>query len=287
VAELVVATFNLHVGLDGWGVPFDPVAACAALDADVLVLEEAFTSDHGVSLAGQVAEALGYEAFTVPLAPARRWPVPHRRDHMDPDRWGPGRWTRTRSLVVDRSPAAPSRRRPPRGHQVRRHGAERGTWELAVLHRHPATRRWVAPLPQLPRDVAARQVAFVELDTPGGPFTVAGTHLAHLSQGSPRQIRALGRLLAELDGPAAVLGDTNCFGPVLVGLLPGWRRAARGRSWPAWRPVVQPDQILVNASVRTTHGTVHRLGRSDHHPVLARLGYSDPDRRQGAGLSRP
>lgn len=271
VGELVVATFNLHVGLDGWGVPFDPVAACAALDADVLVLEEAFNPEDGDPMVEAIATALDYEALSVPLAPARRFPVARRREDMDPTRWGPGYGTRTRSLVVDRATGAFPRRRPPRRRGGRRRGAERGSWELAVLHRHPARRRWVVPLPQLPQDVAVRQVALVELDLPGGPITVAGTHLAHLSQGSPRQIRALGHLLNDLDGPVAVLGDTNCFGPLLIGLLPGWRRAARGASWPAWRTFVQPDQILVNAAVRTAHGGVHRVGRSDHYPVRARL----------------
>lgn len=273
MGELVVATFNLHVGLDGWGVPFDPVSACAALDADVLVLEEAFTPEDGESMVSTIAKALGYDALTVPLAPARRFPVVPRRPGMDPHRWGPGHGTRARSLVVDRATGAFPRRRPVRRRGPRRRGAERGSWELAVLHRHPARRRWVAPLPQLPQDVAVRQVALVEVDAPGGPITVAGTHLAHLSQGSPRQIRALGRLLGGLDGPVAVLGDTNCFGPLLVTLLPGWRRAATGASWPAWRPVVQPDQILVNGAVHTAAGRVHRVGRSDHFPVRARLTY--------------
>ncbi len=272
MGELVVATFNLHVGLDGWGVPFDALAACAALEADVLVLEEAFHPDEGDAMATRIAATLGYQHLTIPLAPARRWPVTPRHEGIDPARWGPGYGARTHSLVVDRAPGtAPRRRRPRRKRSARRGGAEPGAWELAVLHRPPARRTEVVPLPRLARDVALRQVALVELDTPDGPFTVAGTHLGHLSHGSPRQIHALGRLLAPLEGPVALVGDTNCFGPLLVGLLPGWRRAATGASWPSWRPVVQPDQILVNAAVRHACGEVRRIGRSDHHPVRAEL----------------
>ena len=271
MAELVVASFNLHVGVDGWGLGFDAVAACDALGADVLVLEEAFSEEGGTSLAGTIASALGYAAVTVPLAPARRFPADPRRAGMDRARWGPGRGTRTRSLVVDPAPGVPRAQRQGRARPGRRRPrVERGSWELAVLHRPLAVSTKVVPLPQLRRDVAARQVALVELETPDGPFTVCGTHLAHLSQGSPLQIRALSRILADIDGPAALLGDMNCFGPPLAAALPGWRRAVRGRSWPTWRPVVQPDHILVNTAVRATSGEVVRVGDSDHYPVRAR-----------------
>ena len=36
--ELTVASFNLHWGVDMHGRRFDPMSACLALDADVLVL---------------------------------------------------------------------------------------------------------------------------------------------------------------------------------------------------------------------------------------------------------
>ena len=40
---LSIANFNMHCGMDGWGRPYDYVAAIASLDADVIVLEEAWT----------------------------------------------------------------------------------------------------------------------------------------------------------------------------------------------------------------------------------------------------
>lgn len=274
MTELVVASFNLHVGVDGWGLGFDAVAACAALGADVLVLEEAFSSHEGDSLAATIAEALGYATVTASLAPARRFPADPGQPGLDPQRWGPGRGTRTRSLVVDPVPGVPRARRRTKPRPGRRRPrAERGSWELAVLHRPPVVSTKIVPLPQLARDVAARQVALVELETPAGRFTVAGTHLAHLSQGSPLQIRSLGRILSSIDGPAALAGDMNCFGLPLVALLPGWHRAVRGRSWPTWRPAVQPDHILVNGAVRAVSGEVVRVGGSDHFPVRARLAF--------------
>lgn len=271
MGELVVATFNLHVGIDGWGFGFDAVGACAALAADVLVLEECFTPAGGKPLAGTIAEALGYEHLRVPLAPARRWTMAAGHARVDRRRWGPGRGTRTRSLIVDPAPGATRARRRRRG--ARRPGAETGTWDLAVLHRPPAISSKIVPLPLLRRDVAARQVALVRLDTGAGAFTVAATHLAHLSQGSPLQIRALGEILSEIDGPGALLGDMNCFGPPLVALLPGWRRAVKGRSWPTWRPIAQPDHVLVNRAVVAASGEVLRLGGSDHLPARARLSF--------------
>jgi len=267
VGRLVVASFNLHAGVDGWGTPFDPVAACASLHADVIVLQESFSPEVGTSLADQIAGALGYQAISVPLAPARL----RRLDPPEgpPDRWGPSRSTRTRCLRLE-LPSAPRRGRPSPKEQRQGRGL-RGTWDLAVLTRLRVTSTEAIPLPALRRDGLSRQLLRVDLEGPEGTFSIAATHLAHLSAGSPVQIRALGRLLSHLDHPAALLGDMNCFGPPLVALLPGWRRAVRGRSWPSWRPCCQPDHVLVNRHVTTAQGDVLALGGSDHLPVRAAL----------------
>ena len=37
---LSVGNFNMHAGIDGWGRPFDYLAACRALNTDVMVLQE-------------------------------------------------------------------------------------------------------------------------------------------------------------------------------------------------------------------------------------------------------
>ena len=42
---LSIANFNMHCGMDGWGRRYDYVAAIASLDADIVVLEEAWTAD--------------------------------------------------------------------------------------------------------------------------------------------------------------------------------------------------------------------------------------------------
>lgn len=262
---LVVASFNLHAGVDGWGAPFDLRAVLAALDADAVVLEESFSPAGGPSLAELAGAELGYEVVAVPLARARRLrlagPGPGTRG-----RWGPPKAARARSLWLELP--RHTRRQPPR----QRRG-EPGTWDLAVLSRVPIETWRAVPLPALRRDGPERHLVEAVLATDAGPFTLAATHLAHLSAGSPIQIRALARLLAHQSGPAALLGDMNCFGPPLVALLPGWRRAVRGRSWPSWRPCCQPDHVLVNKAVRVVAGRVVPLGGSDHLPVRAELAF--------------
>jgi hypothetical protein len=60
--SVTLATFNVHMGVDGWGRPFDVVSRCAALGADVLVMQESWAPDDGdPSTARRVADALGYD----------------------------------------------------------------------------------------------------------------------------------------------------------------------------------------------------------------------------------
>jgi endonuclease/exonuclease/phosphatase family metal-dependent hydrolase len=61
------------------------------------------------------------------------------------------------------------------------------------------------------------------------------------------------------------------WGPIVSGALPGWRRAVRGRTWPAPRVQHQLDHILVNGKVRAFDGTVCEFTGSDHLPVRATL----------------
>jgi endonuclease/exonuclease/phosphatase family metal-dependent hydrolase len=53
---LSVANYNMHCGMDGWGRPYDYLDAIASLDADVIALEEAWTTE-GDGSGGQAAEA--------------------------------------------------------------------------------------------------------------------------------------------------------------------------------------------------------------------------------------
>jgi endonuclease/exonuclease/phosphatase family metal-dependent hydrolase len=268
---LTVVNFNMHAGIDGWGRPFDPIAACATFGADVLVLEEAWTNDvdgPGSGQAEQVAAALGYEVTTCELARGRR-----ARPHAGAtERWMPpfGFRASERSVFV-------SSARPLHAAELastRYQQGENGTWGIAVLTRRAleveGTR--VLRLPPLARDRVHRAAIVVELRPDGVPLSVVGTHMSHLQYGSHRNYAALKRLLLTEARPEAVLlGDMNLWGPPLRAFLPDWRRAVKGRTWPAWQPHSQIDHILVRGDIGVASAEVLPPAGSDHRPVRATL----------------
>ncbi len=266
--KVVVASFNVHGGVDGWGRPFDVVDACRRIGADVLMLQESWFPDGGVSMAQRVADELGYVSVEQVFARGRITAPPDR----PLDRWGPRLLTRSvHGLRLDRRRPDPADRagsRPPK--------FERGSWAIAVLSKLAVKGSQTIDLGKLPTDHAQRGAIVMDVDLPGAaaPLRVVGTHLAHLSQGSPRHIAALRRTLnAMTPVPCVLAGDMNCRGPPLVLLLPGWSRAVRGRTWPTWttRPVAQPDHILVRGPVTVESGEVLPITESDHLPVRATL----------------
>jgi endonuclease/exonuclease/phosphatase family metal-dependent hydrolase len=280
VPELVVASFNAHAGMDGWGRPYDLAEACRQLSADVIVLQESFAPLEAISQADELASVLGYSAVELPLARAWR----RKQGIAGGKRWEP------RKLF-------PNQQRPLRvggrvtGNEPQLKGYEEGSWGIAVLSKPTVMRTHAIELGRLKRDFTHRGALVVELEVANGAssaatsegatgllrsgsgrFTVVGTHAAHIHAGSPLQIR---RLHAQLPGgvPAALAGDMNLWGPPLRLMMPGWRRAVRGRTWPAWRPHSQPDHILVNSGVTVEEGDVVRTGDSDHLAVRARLSW--------------
>ncbi|MHB8328187.1 MAG: endonuclease/exonuclease/phosphatase family protein [Acidimicrobiales bacterium] len=262
--ELVVASFNVHVGVDGWGRPFDVVDACRQLDADVVVLEETWSPLGGVSLVDQVAADGGYLVIPMAFGPGRLLRPPPAA----PPSWGPGiRRRRAFGVRLDSTPRAPSpdgpERPTPRGAP--------GTVGIAMLSRLAVKRTELLDLGRLGHDSVRRGAVLAEIDVGGSPVVVAGTHMSHLRHGSPIQFARLRRSLPSSDTCAVLAGDMNLWGPPLSAMFPGWTRAVRGRTWPAWAPVAQSDHILVTRSVRVRGGEVVRVGGSDHFPVRATL----------------
>jgi endonuclease/exonuclease/phosphatase family metal-dependent hydrolase len=266
VPDVCVASFNVHCGVDGWGRPFDVVDACRRLDADVLVLQETWTPSEGAEggdgpegpegTAEEVAAALGYTLTSVPTAPARRYPVPARPGGG----WGPGRGRRHGVGVrVEAENRPPGRAR-----------GRRGVIGLGLLSRLPSVTD-VFDLGRRRGD-GVRRVA-VRATVADPEVVVVATHLPHIRHGSPLDVRRLQRLLrsGDADAAAVVTGDMNMWGPPLTVLLPGFSRAVRGRSWPAWRPLFQIDHVLVRSPVRVVEGSVVHVGGSDHLPVRAVL----------------
>jgi endonuclease/exonuclease/phosphatase family metal-dependent hydrolase len=268
---LTVVNFNLHAGIDGWGRPFDVIAACATFDADVLVLQEAWANDTegtGSGQAEQIATALGYEAVTCTLAKGRRTrPHPGATEH-----WMPrlGFRASVRSLYVSTDKPFHATELAATRYQQ----GDSGSFGIAVLTRRGMTvdRTHTLRLPILERDRVHRAAIVVDLRVGGVPLSVVGTHMSHLQYGSPRNYADLRRLLRTEARPEAVLlGDMNLWGPPVRAFLPDWRRAVRGRTWPAWRPHSQIDHILVRGNIEVASSEVLPAAGSDHRPVRAEL----------------
>jgi endonuclease/exonuclease/phosphatase family metal-dependent hydrolase len=260
VESLTLATFNVHLGMDGWGRPYDVSAQCADLDADVLVMQEVWAPDAGgPSTAEQVADDLGYAVVADhALAHGARYPPAPDADH----RWGPPPWRHTRAFRLDRH--RPPLRRPKRAPVP-------GRWSLAFLARIPVHNVRVITLAPLRHDPADRAVICASTDLGGRTATLMGTHMSHLTDFSPLQYRRLAALLPSPDTPAALAGDMNLWGPPVSSFFPAWRRAVTGRTWPAHRPHSQLDHVLITASLRVVEARIADHSGSDHRPVVVRL----------------
>ena len=257
---LRVASFNVHMGVDGWGRPYDLLDECEALDADVLVLQEAWTPDDGsAGTAALVAARLGLQVVAeAHLARARLYeaaPTPSPR-------WGPVPGRVARALRLDgerrrsRSPDRPS---------------EHGRWGVAVLARVPCRDPEVLDLGKLRRDPARRAVVRCTTDLAGHEVVVHGTHMSHITHLSPAQYRRLARLLPAPDRPAVLAGDMNMWGPPVSWFFTGWRRAVVGRTWPSHRPHSQLDHVLVTPALTVVDARVAACSGSDHRPVVVTL----------------
>src|SRR5262249_19064714 len=115
-----------------------------------------------------------------------------------------------------------------------------------------------------------RGALHLELDLPDATVDLVAVHLtSRLPYGPPVQLRRLLPQLPAPGRPAVLVGDCNFWGPGVVACLPGWRRAVRGRTWPAHRPHSQIDHVLVRSGAVAIAGEVLPDVGSDHRPVRA------------------
>lgn len=241
---ITLASLNLHGGLTSQGTPFDVAEACHRLKADVITLQEAWRPEAHPDAVTEVAAALGAG-------------VRHR---------GLARNTNRARLGVGSDQGA-------------------GTWGLAVLTMLPVIGYHEIELGRAPGDPVGRAAQVLTLATPGGTaLRVVNTHLTHRFS-SPVQLALLVRRLATRpapDGPAArgpagrgpvptvIVGDLNMPRPATAVAL-GYRAAVRGRTFPAGRPLIQLDHMLLHGPVTATGGEVAEPLGSDHLPIRAQL----------------
>ncbi len=243
---ITLTSLNLHGGLTARGEPFDVAEACHRLKADVITLQEAWRPDERPDVVTAVAAELGAQ-------------VRHRELARNTSRAVLGVGTDTGS----------------------------GSWGLAVLSLLPVTGYQEIELGRAPGDRISRAAQVVTLATPGGgALRVVNTHLTHRFT-SPVQLARLIRRLAP--GPAAgavagavrgaaagaalptiIAGDLNMPRPGTLA-APGYRGTVRGRTYPAGRPWIQLDHLLVRGPVRVSAAEVADPVGSDHLPIRAEL----------------
>lgn len=149
-----------------------------------------------------------------------------------------------------------------------------GRWEIAICSRFPILARRELPIGRIPRDAGGdRSALMCTIDVGGVDVDLVAVHVSSkLWKLAPmRHLRALRPQLPARDRTAVVAGDFNLWGPGVLAVLPSWRRAVRGRTYPAHRPHSQIDHILVRDDITVLSGEVLAATPSDHRPVRARL----------------
>jgi endonuclease/exonuclease/phosphatase family metal-dependent hydrolase len=232
-------------------------AAVAALDADVLALQEVDRAQPRsglLDLTAVAADALGAGQYRfVPAlvgTPGQVWaPWSHDVSEAQPS-YGVALVSRFSVLhwQITRLPAAPVRSPvlvPGRG------------GGLLMLRDEP------------------RVLVAAVVDAPGGPMTVASTHLSFVPGWNLRQVRAAVRALRALPAPRVLLGDLN-LPAVLARAATGWRLLARRPTYPSPAPRAQLDHVLADRRDGRLLGPVvqvctPRVGVSDHRPLVVQL----------------
>jgi endonuclease/exonuclease/phosphatase family metal-dependent hydrolase len=258
-AILRVGTWNLLHGFDvrSGRVELAAVAdGVAALDLDVLAVQEVdreLSRSGGTDQPAALATKLGWNSVFSPSLlgdPVRDWDAVG--SGADPG--GPAYGI----ALLSPHPLSEVRRLVLPGGVARRRIAGRDV-------RNRLFPRW---------DREPRSVLAARLTRPDGRgLVVAATHLSYLLWRGVGQLRLAASWVAEQGGPAVLLGDLNlphrALRPVLSGT--GWAAAGvAGSTYPAWRPRMQLDHVLVRGA-RVRRPQVAARGPSDHLAVSAEV----------------
>ncbi|WP_185994657.1 endonuclease/exonuclease/phosphatase family protein [Nocardioides campestrisoli] len=125
--------------------------------------------------------------------------------------------------------------------------------------------------PDLVRD-EARVAVVATVDAPGGPITVANTHLTFIEWWQRRQLRTLRSALAGHPGRLMLLGDLN-MGEERAQRLTGLRSLVSAKTFPVDEPTEQLDHILgtLDVDAAVLSGGSSRLALSDHRALYVDL----------------
>ncbi len=242
-AALTLATFNVHMGVDGWGRPFDVVGGVPAA-------RRRRAGPAGVvdprrrrprARPPQWPTALGYAGRG--RGRAGPWPPVLARLTQPIDRWGRRRRARSARRSASTTSAGP---RP--GPADRPFVA--GHWGVALLARVPVRDVAVIPLGKLRRDPARRAVIGCTVDLGGRETSSSSAPTCPTSPtGRTPSTAAWRACCPRVDTAAVLAGDMNMWGPPVSSFFRGWRRAVVGRTWPARRPHSQLDHVLATPPV--------------------------------------
>ncbi|QDC26803.1 endonuclease [Georgenia yuyongxinii] len=265
VTALRLLTVNLQhalpaVGSPRVGQPADGVslteaaAELRAVDADIVLVQEV---DRHQPRSGRVDQAallareldLPHHRFAASLAGsatglARR----PRRSSVDGPAYG--------VALLSRYPVRSWHALRLRGGGVRlRRGADLLGWSLGG---------W------FPQVDAGRVCLAAVVETPGGPTTVAVTHLSVFPDVARRQLARCVRALAVLPGPRVLGGDLN-LPPAAVEEVTGWTALAVAPTFTNARPRTQLDHLLGDGVRPAGTGRAHHLTISDHAALSAEV----------------
>jgi endonuclease/exonuclease/phosphatase family metal-dependent hydrolase len=224
--------------------------AIAALRADVVALQEAdrgLARSGGIDQVAELARHTGLHAVFVPALlgdPDGRWTAARGEDSCGPG-YGVGLLSRTPLHAPERIPL------PGGGERPRRPARRRAT---------PGNPGW---------DYEPRVALAATVPVSGIGVRVATAHLSYLPWRGLAQLRVAASAVAAFAGPAALIGDLNLPAwPVRLAVRDGWSQARSAPTYPAWRPRVALDQLLVRGGLEVRDVVVAPPATSDHRPLV-------------------
>ena len=186
-------------------------ARVASLDADVLVIQESWHADADPeSTAARVADRLGYRLAEEPMARTKL--------HAPINELAPRVGSKLGRVYGPLLFEGEDTKRARRAHAGR--PFRTGQWGVAVLARVPVVDTTILSLGKLPGDYAQRVAIRCDLEIDDRRIAAIGTHMSHLTQGSPLQYLRLRRLLPPASQPAVLAGDMNLWGPPVAAAFP-------------------------------------------------------------------